>query len=252
MSDTGMGTDSLHMLHSRIESEEFVERYVRNQLPPAECQAFEEHFFECDECFEKLQAAERFAAGMRDAAHRALLEARAEATVGAGWLSWALPATVCVALILAGFAAWAFFEQIPKLRSDLRQARVETELRSQGAPAPVNPTELAEANVPLVMLQSTRAAEEATGVVLKPEDQRLVLWVEPGPSRYRDFRLELYSSSNQLLIAIDHLKRGPYEGLAATVPADRLPPGQYRIRLTGQDPPTVSLVGEYQLRIRRP
>ncbi len=60
-------------MHRQIEEEEIVERYARNQLAPEEREAFEEHFFTCDECFEKLQATERFIAGVRNATARGLL-----------------------------------------------------------------------------------------------------------------------------------------------------------------------------------
>lgn len=39
-------------------------------LTPKERTALEEYFFACDDCFEKLQATERFVAGVRDAARR--------------------------------------------------------------------------------------------------------------------------------------------------------------------------------------
>jgi hypothetical protein len=241
------------MLHSQIENEEIVDRYVRNQLAPAERQAFEEHFLGCDDCFEKLQTAERFAAGMRDAAARGLLEisAQAPAMARASWLSWAFAATACVALIFAG---WAYFVQIPRLRSELRQATKssETGQQEQAAASQASPTELAEANVPLVMLQATRSSGEAASVVLKTGDRRLVLWIEPGPSRYREFRLEVYSPNDELATSVDHLKQGPYGGLAVSLAAEQLPSGEFRITLSGQDPSPASLVGEYRLRVRRP
>ena len=53
------------MLHSQIENEEIIERYVRSQLTPEARRAFEEHFMGCDKCFEKLQTTERFIAGIR-------------------------------------------------------------------------------------------------------------------------------------------------------------------------------------------
>ena len=244
------------MLHPQIENEEIVDRYVRNQLAPAEQQAFEEHFFGCDDCFEKLQTAERFAAGMRDAAARGLLEipTQSPAMARASWLWWAFAATACVALIFAALGGWAYFGQIPRLRSELRQATKssETGQQKQAATSQASPLELAEANVPLVMLQATRSAGEAASVVLKTGDRRLVLWIEPGPSRYREFRLEVYSPNDELLTSVDHLKQGPYGGLAVSLAAEQLPSGEFRITLSGQDPSPASLVGEYRLRVRRP
>jgi len=243
------------MMHSEIEKAETVERYVGNQLAPAERQAFEEHFLGCDECFEKLQAAERFAAGMHDAAERGLLELRSQSQgVNPGWFAWAFAATACIALIMAGLVGWAYFGQMPRLRGELRQAvaQLKTEEQSQARTEQTVALEQAKANVPLVMLDASRAGEEAARVVLKPDDRQLVLWIEPGPSRYRDFRLDVFSSDNHLVTSVDHLALNRYGALAASLPTKQLPAGDFRIRLTGQDPPPAALAGEYQLEIRRP
>jgi len=243
------------MMHSEIEKAETVERYLRNQLALAERQAFEEHFLGCDECFEKLQAAERFAAGMHDAAERGLLEVRSQSQgMNPGWFAWAFAATACIALIMAGLAWWAYFGQMPRLRSELRQtaAQLQNEEQSRARTEQVVPVEQAEANVPLVMLQASRAREEAAGMVLKPGDKQLVVWIEPGPSRYHEFRLDVFSSGNHLVTSIDHLVPSRYGALAASLPTKQLPAGDFRITLTGQDPPPAALVGEYHLEIHRP
>jgi hypothetical protein len=241
------------MMHSEIEKAETVERYIRNQLTEAERQAFEEHFLGCDECFEKLQTAERLAAGMRDAAERGLIETQPQA-VNPGWFAWAFAATACIALVLAGLAGWAYFGQMPRLRSELRQsaAQLEKEQQFRMQTEKVLQTEQAEANVPLVMLEASRAREEAASLVLKPDDKQLVLWIEPGQSRYRDFRLDVFSSENHLVTSVDHLALGRYGALAASLPTKQLPAGDFRITLTGQNPPPAALAGEYRLEIRRP
>lgn len=241
------------MMHSEIEKAETVERYVRNQLAPAECQAFEEHFLGCDECFEKLQTAERFAAGMHDAAERGLLEVRSQYQgMNSRWFAWAFTATACIALIMTGLAGWAYFGQMPRLRSELRLTAAQHKAEQQSRRRTEQAVEQAEANVPLIMLQASRAREEAASVILKPDDKQLVLWIEPGPSRYRDFRLDVFSSDNHLITSVDHLRLSRYGALAAGLPAQQLPTGDFRITLTGQNPSPAALVGEYHLKIRRP
>jgi Putative zinc-finger len=241
------------MMHLEIEKAETIERYIRNQLTKEERQAFEEHFLGCDECFEKLQTAERFAAGLRDAAERGLLEAQPQATNPA-WFAWAFSATACTALVLAGLAGWAYFGQMPRLRSELQQtvAQLEKERQYRTRTEGAVPIEQAEANVPLVMLQASRAGEEVANASLKPNDNRLVLWIEPGPSRFRDFRMDVFSSNNHLVASVDHLVLSRDGALAATLPTKQLPAGDFRITLTGQDPAPAALAGEYSLRIRRP
>jgi hypothetical protein len=243
------------MMHTRIEQEEIVERYARKQLTPEEQQAFEEHFFSCEECFQKLQEMERFLAGVRDAGERGFLKDKTYA-VAAGRSRWFLPAlaaATCAAL-LGLTSGWMYLHEIPQLRGELEQttkqlyvARQRAELEHKGTVP-----ETAEANVPLVMLQTSRSGVAPTTVVLPREARHLVLWIEIGPSRYRDFRLEVFSPQGQPVTSLDHLKPGPYGALAASLPTEQLPRGECRIKLTGQDPAPATLAGEYLLRINKP
>ena len=245
------------MMHSQIEKEEIVERYVCDQLGPAERHQFEEHFFGCDECFEKVQASERFKAGISDAVQRGLLNAnRKAASAGGGrWLILALAGTTIAALIFAGLTGWIYLKDISALRAELRhtmsQLRAEQQVR-MGSDQQSTAVDQSEANIPLVMLQASRGEEQPTSVLIPADARHVVLWVELGPSRYRDFRLEVFSSENRLITSVDHLARGRYGALAASIPTNRLPTGDFHITLTGQDPPPAALAGEYQLQIRRP
>jgi hypothetical protein len=143
---------------------------------------------------------------------------------------------------------------VPKLRGerDRAVAKLQAERQSRAELERTLPVEQAEANVPLVMLQASRTEEEPASVLLRPGAKDLVLWIEIGPSRYRDFRLEVLSPQNRLVTSVDHLVRGPYGALAASLPADQLPTGDFLVKLTGQGPPPASVVGEYKLRVRRP
>lgn len=246
------------MMHSEIENRELVERYVRNQLTPEERQAFEEHFFGCQECFEKLQDAERFNAGVRDAAGRGQLRDELQAGFAEGrnpWLVWALAATACAALVFAVITAWTYLALVPRLRGERDGAAAKLQAERQSRTRLGQETvrvEQAEANIPLVMLQATRTQEEPAAVSLPPDAKHLVLWIEIGPSHYVEFRLEVFTPENHLVTSIDHLARGPYGALAASLPADQLPTGSFLIRLTGENPPPAALAGEYKLRILRP
>src|SRR5579862_2101427 len=116
------------MLHTQIEHDEIIERYVRNRLAPAEREAFEEHYFVCEECFEKLQAVERFAAGVQDLARRGGLENAAESARSkvAGWVLWTLEGMSLAAIVLAALTGWAFLHRIPILQHELSAAIVKT------------------------------------------------------------------------------------------------------------------------------
>ena len=241
-------------MHSRIEQEETVERYVRHQLAPEDQHAFEEHLFGCEECFEKLQDMERFRAGIRDAATRGVLDHETHADAGRGtWLLWAFAATTCTTVAFVAIAAWMYFGQIPTLRRELDRnvAQLTLERQARAEPAPTVPADGGEANVALVILQASRAGEKPASAILSAGSRHLVLWVEIGPSRYRSFRLDLMAPGNRPIASLDRLERGPYGALVASLPVEKLPAGDVRITLTGQDPPPVSVVGDYQLRIQR-
>src|SRR5215831_4892435 len=175
------------MLHTTIKNEEVIERYVRNRLTPEERRVFEEHFFACDECFEKIQETERFVAGVRDAAERGILAYPEDSarSSSANWLPWAFSVSTCAAVALASTLAWITLHQLPQMRADLRStiAKVQSQeqlIARQKEARP--PLDTPEANVPLVMLQAVRG-DEASQAVLPTDAKRLVLWVEPAPTR---------------------------------------------------------------------
>jgi len=244
------------MMHSRIEQEEIVERYARKQLTPEEQRAFEEHFFGCEECFQKLQEMDRFLAGISDAGDQGLLNERVPSpAAGSGrWFLPALAAATC-AVLFGAMSGWMYLREIPRLRGELDQAikQLDAEKQEQAElERKAVAVETAEANVPLVMLQASRAGEGTATAVLPKEARHLVLWIEIGPSRYREFRLEVFSEKGKLVSSLEHLKLGPYGALVASLPTEQLPSGECRIKLTGQDPVPAALAGEYLVRINRP
>ena len=236
------------MLHTHIEHEEVVERYVRNQLTPEDHQAFEEHYFACDECFAKVQAMERLIAGVQELARRGeLSDAEGQSRAPYSWLSWAFAATSLATLALAVATGWAFLYEIPTLKRTLI-AYGATPPPQQSSIVTISLAPMPQANVPLVMLQASRG-EDPTTAVLAADDRQLILWVELGETQYRSYRMEIDSPTGQKLLTIDGLSRGRYGALAASIPTESLQPGVYQVRLVGQTPPPASLVSEYRLRI---
>jgi len=250
------------MMHPEIEDQEIIERYVRNQLAPQERQDFEEHFFDCEECFEKVQATERFGAGIRDAASRGLLEDRRSADylrAPSFWSTWMFPtvaASSCAALALAVFAAWTLFFQMPRIRKQLNQSAADLTAQREAMAAlqkQMAYSAQAETNVPLVMLQATRDAEAPPNdAVLSPDAKHLTLWIELPSSTSSAFRLEIATADRQLIQTLQNLKRNAYGALVVSLPAEMLQSGIYTVRLSRQEPSPVTLVAEYRLRIRKP
>lgn len=125
------------MNHQEIEENEIVERYVLHQLAADERRAFQEHYFACDECFEKARMKARFIAGVRGECRSGVFIESAfetsEAAPAASWLGWLKPAftlAAVAALVLAVALGWLLLNQIPKLREELareKQARERIE-----------------------------------------------------------------------------------------------------------------------------
>jgi Putative zinc-finger len=248
------------MMHQQIEDEEIIERYVRNQLGAEERKAFEEHYFTCEECFEKLEATERFIAGVRDAGRRGLLAGEVEGSSrGWSWSRWLVPsfaASACAALMLAVFSGWLYFSEMPRMREQLSQSVAELRAQQEARTAleqQIANSVQAEANVPLVMLQATRDVQAIPNEVSVPaEAKHLVLWVEVPPGKSNQFRLQVDTADSRSVETLDNLQRNAYGALAVSLPVEALQPGDYRIRLSNQGPPPASLLAEYKLRIRRP
>ena len=104
------------MTHQEIQDNDVIEQYVRHKLSPVARRAFQEHFFECDECFQQTNVAARFIAGVRDASRIGVLSAdrTARPVVGSRWLpfgfreGWAIPALALVLLVaVALIGLWA-------------------------------------------------------------------------------------------------------------------------------------------------
>jgi anti-sigma factor RsiW len=101
------------MTHQEIEEKEIIERYVRHKLPPEERLAFQEHYFSCDECFERAQMEARFIAAARDASKSGVLAA--DRAAGTGMLTfffnlqrWAAPALAAILLVAVAMTVlWA-------------------------------------------------------------------------------------------------------------------------------------------------
>src|SRR5688572_11648505 len=104
------------MTHQQIQDNEVIEQYVLQKLSPAERQAFQEHYFECDECFAQVNTATRFIAGVRQSAKSGALAADRAAVVPfparrppsvftANWATMALAACLLVSFCLVGI--WA-------------------------------------------------------------------------------------------------------------------------------------------------
>jgi hypothetical protein len=268
------------MTHQEIEQKEIIELYVSDRLGHEERTAFEEHFFACDECFEKVQMTERFVAGVRYGAQAGLLEG--VESVAPRWPAWLKPAFAAAAaacLLLAVALVWLVIYRIPQLDEKTAQERqqrerveeesrekierlneqlqseqqqradLEKELASARAgnqnPAPSG----MEANPPMITLESSR--EAATNeITLSAVARSLIIWLDVGPDdRFALYRLEIHDKDNHLIQTINGLRKNSDGGLTLILPARIFQTGKYRLKLYGSN--GQSLVAEYLLQVRK-
>ena len=278
------------MKHSHIEGQQIVERYVRNQLDDAQRDEFEAHFFECDECFMNLQTMERFIAGVRYGAEAGLISANLTEPQSyfSLWFKPAFAITAVASVVLTAVVVWLAFVRVPELRDQItreRSAREELETRKQreidelnvrlanqpvsngqtiasanttsqsqaeGAKRKTNSdtSELIARNVPLVVLEATRGADETNHIKMSPDASHFACWIEVGPSvPSQNFHVEAFNESGGLVALISEIRKNSKGAVVATFPAEKFPAGEYRLRLYRLPKSDSSLIGEFKLRI---
>jgi Putative zinc-finger len=109
------------MTHDEIEAQNLSERYLMGKLSTEECAGFEEHFVDCPECLDRLEAAERFRAALKPVAAADAARWRPTRLVGGRWRT---PLLAAAALIVAAGTAVFFAMQAAGGRRELDLARI--------------------------------------------------------------------------------------------------------------------------------
>jgi len=115
--------------HRYIEEADIADRYLLGRLPPEEQARFEEHFIDCQECLDRLEATRNFRGALKTAV--AEDAARSSVYAQAGLLAWLVrrsrrqqAALLLAALLLPAILAAAFFvPKIRRAREELEQAQ---------------------------------------------------------------------------------------------------------------------------------
>lgn len=243
------------MTHEEIQQREVAESYVRGKLRDSERVAFEDHYFGCAACFEEVEVLQKFVAGVRHPAPP--MAAPAPRAIAPRWYWPALVAVSSAAVLLSILGAWFGLVERPRLLAKSVEDRIAADEQRRRVQLLEKELELAKLamarpplprSLPLVMPAAGRASS-AAAVLLPPDADLLVIWVEPPASPVDTrYRLELYDSMGNTLETVDGLLRNAYGALAASVPASRLPPGAYRTRLFKDAGP---LAGEYRFEVQR-
>ncbi len=233
------------MQHSRIDAENFVDRYLVGRLPPEDEELFEEHLFACAECLEKVQAGEQMRRGLQEvAAGEVARIAMAERVRSLGILAWLRHRS---AGQLAGLASLALaFVVLPVLV--VRQQAEIAQLRSQAeAPDPGRGAE-PSGDFRVISLGVTRSAA-AEAVVIRRSPKTVLLSVELEGTLADRYRVTLYDESGELLWSGEGLEPSLYDSLLVSLPPEFLAPGEVRLRVEAEAGDGSEMPPELRLRV---
>ncbi len=116
------------MDHKAIKEKEIIERYILRQLTAEEEKLFEEHYFECEQCFNEILATEKIILGLKDASAKDLLntaEQKGKKSFGLNNLlnlfspppALALAATVLIVILI--YPAWRGIFTVHQLQTEI-------------------------------------------------------------------------------------------------------------------------------------
>ncbi|MEM7584223.1 MAG: zf-HC2 domain-containing protein [Acidobacteriota bacterium] len=154
-----------------IEARNIVELYVLKRLTPEEADRFEEHYFECSECLEKLEQTLILKQGLREIAGQE--GARLMGTSLLGWLAgrgrW-MSTVVAAAIVAAVALPWLVLgPRVSRLAGELDQV---TQPRAELLATTLSP------------VRSGAAAEPSVRITLGPEPRWLALELELPPPAF--------------------------------------------------------------------
>jgi hypothetical protein len=253
------------MTHDEIAARNVVECYLMAKLSQDESARFEEHFVDCPECLDQLEAAERLRSALKPLARergQTELPRTASRHWGSAW-------PVAAGLVLAAGSLLLFAIREAKVRGELAQAvtasldwqqRYEREHAAAEALRSAKPAGDAAPAAPVVAstfyLNIARGSESATSEpinrVTLPADPRWIALslegeVEAGLKR---LRVSVADSAGSAVWQQADLQVTPRETLSVILPSRVLNPGDYVLTLEGLSPSGRGVpAGRYRFRV---
>jgi Putative zinc-finger len=265
------------MDHRLIEEQNVAESYVAGQLPPEEEARFEEHLLECRECRERVAWADDLKASFRGLANDEGKSGSARVLpwrARPGRLVW-LAAAAALFLLALALPAWLLVHQ-GRLRAELAAAR------RPSPPVPGRPSaaelaarrrlteelqaerrkneELAgrvaaltrpQVNAALFSLGLVRGDEETNRVVVSREPEWIVLAIETPSPDVGTYEAALLDARGRTVWRGSGLRPTAADTLVLGLYSDLLPPGSYRLVLTGRPPHGRSVTSTVPFRVER-
>lgn len=259
------------MTHQEAQ-QDTIERFVRHQLSTDERRAFEEHYFECEECFEQVQTMARFVAGIRQAARKGLLT---ESVVDPWWAILFKPTVIfatAAALVLILGMSWLLWKQTPRPQQELANRQTPTpapqptaSIASTIPPIGENPKpdllaqnrspQLPETSPgkPSVVFLDSERGDGSNQLILPAKATTAILRIDVDPGNsFSGFQFEIFDSSRKLLAKASSGKASAKGTVSANISTELLQTGKYMVKCFGLRNSQRELVGEYRLQVQKP
>ncbi len=259
------------MTHQEAQ-QDIIERFVRHQLSPDERRAFQEHYFDCEECFEQVQMTARFMAGVQQAARKGLL---AEPATKPWWADLFKPALIfamVTVLLLALGIGWLLLKQSSAPHQELAIGQTPTpqptasiastptlsigenpkpDLLAQNRPAQT--PEIAPGKSLIVFLSSERGGSDSNQLKLPANAESAILRIDVEPnSTFSGFQFQVFDSAKHQIATLNTGKATTKGTVSASVPTKLLQTGKYVVKCFGLRDSQRELVGEYRLEVLKP
>ncbi|MBD3342364.1 MAG: hypothetical protein GF353_24905 [Candidatus Lokiarchaeota archaeon] len=212
------------MDHRKIESENIIDRYVMGRLSDEEQQEFEEHFFACDKCFEKVKMRSQLADIVKQADwEQVLAPSRKPMEAIFDWFrefntprTFAVVASILILLMI--YPAWLGVFKVQHLEQKIHSLQTPT------------------ANIPIYFLEQTRGQAEPIEITY-----------ERGKSFIINFTLFDRKQQNSKINAamlkdgdiVWHAEnltgQGPYEVFSISIPFAFREPGEFLLEVKEVD-----------------
>ncbi len=253
------------MDHRYIKEHLIADSYLLGRLSEEEEERFEAHFIDCEECLERLERIEDF----RRALHQVAAEEMAtrSASSGASWFGWLAQLSrprqvallVASLLLLAALPAALFVPEVRRLRRELAQASLASQLPVQslnsdprqpsiGPEKKESPTDEPsrlmppQINTPIFTLSAERSAgrslARAVNEITVSSTPALIVFSLELESKlaYKTYRATIFTADGRRLWQESGLQPNRYDALTITFNSTFFSPGSYLLTLAGLTP----------------
>jgi Putative zinc-finger len=222
------------MDHKTAERAMAVEKYLLDEFSPEEKDAFEEHFFSCDECARQVKVGAAFMVHAKESLKGVPVVAptpKPVKEVKRQWFSWLSPAFAVPAMaLMLGVLAFQNLIQLPVMHQ---------ELVAMNAPSVL----------PSADLKSGSSRGEGN-VVSAKAGEFFQLTIDIPDTSKAAHTAELYDASGRKLWTLAIPEDAPKDGLALKMPGS-LPAGNYALVVKQAGAAAASEISRYAFELRR-